>query len=265
MNAAEPGEFCVLQTGYGAQDFLLRAVAQLGLKPDHVEQGAECIVLAQLHHRMRARPVMGIGQTHWLHGPKPQSLASTLGHHLDGQAAFEIRRVFFPFMEFNLVALDQRINEGLELCFIEGAVDVILARAAGTGFVVARLEPGFLHVDALGMNDRGDGVEKGKVFLAGQFDNRRAESRRGEGARGHNHTVPIFRWQACDFTSFEGDQRMSQQGGGHLLGEPLPVDRKRASGGNLVHIGCGHNQRTEHAHFRMKNADGVVFGIVRSK
>ena len=50
MQAAEAGKFGVLQAGNGAKNTDLLAVLQLGLEADHVEQRAELVVLAQLHH-----------------------------------------------------------------------------------------------------------------------------------------------------------------------------------------------------------------------
>src|SRR6185312_9765156 len=49
MQAAEPGEFGVLEARNGTEYALLRAVVQLGLKTDHVVERAELVVLAQLH------------------------------------------------------------------------------------------------------------------------------------------------------------------------------------------------------------------------
>ena len=49
MQAAEPGEFGVLEPGNGAEHALLRAVLQLGLEADDVVERAELVVLAQLH------------------------------------------------------------------------------------------------------------------------------------------------------------------------------------------------------------------------
>ena len=100
MQAAEAGEFGVLQARDGAEDAHLLAVLQLGLEADHVEQRAELVVLAQLHHRVglyvgRVR----IGEAERLHRPVAQRFAAALGHHLDRQAAVEIGRRGFPVVE----------------------------------------------------------------------------------------------------------------------------------------------------------------------
>ena len=48
MQAAQPRELGVLEARDHAEDLGLGAVLQLGLEADHVEQGAERIVLTQL-------------------------------------------------------------------------------------------------------------------------------------------------------------------------------------------------------------------------
>ena len=99
-------------------------------------------------------------------GPWRKRLAPALGHHLDRQAAVEIGRAL-PFVERDLVAGDQRVDEGVVLLARERAVDVVGAGAAGTFLVVARLEPGDAEVDGVAMHDRRDGVEEGERVRAG--------------------------------------------------------------------------------------------------
>ena len=60
VKAAQPREFCLLQAGNGAEDADLFGMFQLGLKAHHIPQSAQLIVLAQLHHRMRALIPAGI-------------------------------------------------------------------------------------------------------------------------------------------------------------------------------------------------------------
>ncbi len=60
-----------------------------------------------------------------------QGLDATLCHHLDRQAAVEIRRILFPFAEFGLVARDQGRDKGFILFLVERAIDVIRTRPAG--------------------------------------------------------------------------------------------------------------------------------------
>ena len=157
----------------------LLAVLQLGLEADHVEQRAERVVLAQLDDGvgLLAGPVR-VRQPDRLHRPVPQRLAAALGHHLDRQAAVEIGRRRLPLLEARLVAGEQRVDEALVLLAVERAVDVVGAGAARAGLVVARLEPGDVHVDRVAVDDRRDGVEEGELALAGE---RAGSPRRGPG------------------------------------------------------------------------------------
>ncbi len=205
---------------------------------------------------------MGVGQPDRLHRPEPQGLATARGHHLDGQATLEVGRVALPVVEFDRVGGQQRVDEGLELCVVQGAVDVVLARAARSGLVVARLEPRDRHVDGLGVNDRGNGVEEGEVVFAGQFQDRLGQCRRGEGARGDDHAIPVGRRQARDLAPCNLDQRVFGQGLGDLLGEPVPIDREGPAGRHLVGVGSRHHEGTEDPHFGMQNADRIVLGSV---
>ena len=161
MQAAEPRKFRALQPRNGAQHARLLAVFQLGLEADHIIERAERIILAQLHHRkgLHAR-LMGIGQPDRFHRTPAQRFPAALGHHFDRQAAVEIGRVL-EVLELGLLGGEQRVDEILVLIAIQGAVDVIGAAAAGSGLVVARLQPGLAHVDRIAMHDRRDSVEKG--------------------------------------------------------------------------------------------------------
>ena len=52
MEAAEPRELGVFQARDGSEDAGLLAVPELGLEAHDVEQCAEAVVLAKLHHRI---------------------------------------------------------------------------------------------------------------------------------------------------------------------------------------------------------------------
>ena len=106
-----------------------------------------------------------------------QRFAAALGHHLDRQAAIEIGRVALPLLECGLLARQQGFDEGVILRLGQRAVDVIGAGAAGAGLVIARLEPGYGHVDAVAMHDRRDGVEEGQRVLAGELADRLGQRR----------------------------------------------------------------------------------------
>ena len=263
MQAAEPGELGVLEPGNGAEDALLRAVLQLGLEADHVVERAELVVLAQLHDGVGLyRRIVRIGEADRLHRPVAQRLAAALGHHLDRQAAVEIGRVGLPFLEVDLLARDQRVDEGVILLFGHRAIDVVGAGAAGTDLVVARLEPRHRHVDGIPMHDRRDRIEKRQRVLVGQFADGVGQRRRGEGAGRDDDVAPVRRRQAGDFGAADLDQRMIVQRLGDGGGKSVAVDRQRAAGRHLVGVGRAHDQRAQPAHFGVQQADRVVGGVV---
>ncbi|MNJ64501.1 hypothetical protein D3C77_604550 [compost metagenome] len=137
MQPAQTGELGVLQAGDHAEDVGLGAVFQLGLEADHVEQGAQGIVLTQLHDGVGLdRRVVLVGQADGLHRAVTQGLAAALGHDLDRQAAVEIGDVL-PLLEVGLGTVQQGVDEGLVLGLVHRAVDVGRLVAAGAFLVVA--------------------------------------------------------------------------------------------------------------------------------
>ena len=129
MQAAEARELRVLQARDRAEDARLFAVLQLRLEADHVVERAERVVLAQLHDGEGAAAGVRIGEADRLHRAEAQGLGAAFGHHFDGQARFEIGRVFFPILERRLFAGEQRVDEGAILRFVHRAVDVVGAVA----------------------------------------------------------------------------------------------------------------------------------------
>ena len=194
-----------------------------------------------------------------------QRLGATLRHHLDRQAAVEIGRVGLPFLEVDLLAGDQRRNEGVVLLLRHRAVDVIGAGAAGADLVVARLKPRHRHVDGILVHDRRDRVEERERVLVGELADRVGQRCRGEGAGRNDHVGPFGRRQAGDFAAVDLDQGMVVQRLGDSGGEPVAVDRQRAAGGHLVGVGGAHDQRAQPAHLGMQQSHRVVGGVVRAE
>src|SRR5437660_10173608 len=114
MQPAGPRELGAFEAGDHAEYPHLLGVLELGLEAHHVEQRAEPVVLAQLHDGMRlcAWPVR-VGEPDGLHRTEPQGFAAAFGHYLDRQAAVEIWRRGFPFVERDPVAGEKRVKEGL--------------------------------------------------------------------------------------------------------------------------------------------------------
>ena len=148
MHAAQTRELGILQARDRAEDPQLLAVLQLRLEADHVEERAELVVLPELHDRVGlALGRMRVGEAERFQRPVPERFPPALGHDLDRQTAIEIRGRRFPVVDNNLVAGDERVDEGAVLLAGERTVDVVGARSAGTGLVVTRLQPGNRHVD----------------------------------------------------------------------------------------------------------------------
>ncbi len=137
MQPAESGEFGAFKSWNSAEDLDLRAVLQLRLEADHVVERAECIILSELDDRIGLDGrIVRIGETDGFHRAVAQRLCAALRHHLDGEAAVEVRRAF-PFLEARLVAGEHGREEAEVLVSIERAIDVVRPRPAGTGLVVA--------------------------------------------------------------------------------------------------------------------------------
>src|SRR5262249_2691490 len=153
MQPTEPRKLGALEPGNAAEDLLLRAIFELGLKSDHVVERAELVVLTKLHDRMGlGRWIVRISQSDRLHGTMAQRLAASLRHHLDRQAAVEIGRRTLPILELGFLARQQRADKRVVLRLAHWAVDVIGAGATRAGLVVTRLEPGDRHVDAVSVH-----------------------------------------------------------------------------------------------------------------
>ena len=180
MQPAEACELGLFQARNGAEDSDLLAVLELGLEADHVEQGAEPVVLAQLDDGVGLGPrPCGLVRPNGFIGPwrrvsRPRSAITSIGRQPSkyGVAASQSWNA-------DLVAGKQGIDEGVILLARERAVDVVGARSARAGLVVARLEPGDRHVDGVAVHDRRDGIEEGERVLAGE----RARSPRRARAR----------------------------------------------------------------------------------
>ena len=265
MQAAEPREFGVLKPGNRAEYPDLLAMPELCLKPHHVEQGAQLVVLPQLNHGVGLFvALVGVGQPHGLHRAMAQRFDAAFGHDFDGEATVEIRDVF-PVFEGGFFASDQRLHKREIPVAIEGAIEVVAAVAARSDFVVAGLKPGFVHIDAVAVNDRSDGVEEGKGAFACEPGDRLREVGRGQRTRGDDVDIGMIRnyfrhFPADNLNIWLGRDRLGDRGG-----ESVAINRERAARRHLVGVGAGHDQGIHPPHFKMHKADGVCAGFVRSE
>jgi len=180
---------------------------------------------------------------------------------LDWQTAIEIGRAF-PFLEADRIAGDQRIDEGMILCLIHGAVDVVLAVATRAHLVVAGLVPANIHVDAVAMDDRCDRVEeRQRIFACLRLDGG-GKLGRGERACGDDRVAPFLRREARHNFANNGNEWMRLKLSRNRFGKAIAVDGESAAGRNLVLVGAGHNKRARETHFRMNDTDGIGRRIV---
>ena len=116
MQPAKPRKFRILQTRNGFEHPHLVGIFQLRLETHHVVQRAQLVVLPELHHRIGLHLwLMRIGQPPRFHRAMAQRLRAAFRHHFNGQAAAEIGRGFFPFLEIGFFAFKQRLHEGFIL------------------------------------------------------------------------------------------------------------------------------------------------------
>ncbi|NRP51556.1 hypothetical protein XMM354_003355 [Aliiroseovarius sp. xm-m-354] len=263
MDAAEAGETRIFQTRNLFENICLRAVLHFGLKADDVVKRAKLVVAAQLHHGMGFDVrLVWIGQANRFHRAVAQGLATALGHDFDGQAAVKIARGF-AFAELGLVGLKQRVDKIVVLLLVHRAVEVGGALFLGFALVIARLHPGFGHVDAVEIDDGGNSVEEGQCFgpgLGSDGFGQRAGSQRAGG----DDPFAVF-WQFGDLAVFNGDIGVREQRVGDGLREGITVHRQRTARGQAVFVGAGHDQAVGGTHFPMQQAHGVLLVIIRAE
>ena len=205
---------------------------------------------------------MGIGQSERLHWAVTEGLTPALGHDLDRQAAVEIRRRGLKIVEGDLIAGEQRVDEGRILSARQRTIDIVRPRSAGSRLVIARLQPSDRHVDRIAVHDRRDRVEKCQRLFAGQLRYDIRKRRRGEGTGRDDDIVPVLRRWARDLLATKLDQRMGFERGGDRGRKAIAIDRQRAAGRHLIGIGRPHHQRAEAAHFLVQQANGIVLRII---
>jgi len=263
VETAHARKFCFFQTGDGAQQVGLRGIFELGLKPDHVPQCPQRIVLSQLDHGIGAFAGVRVGEADGFHRTEAQCFGTARGHYLDRHAAFEIGRVLFPLLEIGLFALEQSLDEGVILFAVHRAVDIILAVAFRPDLVPARLHPGDVHVDAVLVDNRRNGIEKGQRVLAGGRTDALGQRHRRQGAGGDDGQSAFG--QLVDPFADDLDIRMVGEPLADSVGKMIAVDSQRRTGRQAMLVAFADDDRVEVAHFLMEQADGIFLGIVRAE
>ena len=205
---------------------------------------------------------MRVGQADRLHRAVAQGFAAAFGHDLDRQAAVEIPGGL-ALVELGFLGGKQGVDKGLVLRLVHRAVEVGGSLFLGLALVIARLHPGARHVDAVVIEDRRDGVEKGQRLGASLTGNCLAKPFRGERAGGDDPVA--FGGQGIDCAVFKRDIGMRQKRRRHRLREGIAIHRERATGGNAMLFGGLHDKAVGGTHFPMQQPDGVLFVIIRAK
>ena len=263
MNSAQPGETGVFQAGDAFEHLGLGAILHLGLEPDDVVERAERIVAAQLDDRVGL--VLGavcVGEADRLHRAVAQGLATPFGHHLDRQAAIEIAGRL-ALVKLGLFGGHERVDKGLVVGLGHRTVEVGLLLLFGFALVIARLRPDRVHVDAVGIDDGRDGVEKGQRFGARLCRDGLSQTLRRQRSGGDDPMTAVG--QGGDLAVLDPNIRMRAQSGGHGGGKRIAIHSQGTTGGQGVGVGHVHDQPVGVAHFPMQQPDGVLFTIVRAE
>ena len=164
-------------------------------------------------------------------------------------------------MEFGFVSRQQCVDERLVGVFVHRAVQVGFLLFLGFAFVIAGLHPCFGHVDAVCIDDWGDGIEECQRLGAGFIRDCLTQTLRGQGAC-RNDPVTVV-GQVGDFFVRRADQRVIHQGLGHGFRKRIAVNSQRTTCGQAMIIGGRDDQATCGAHFPMQQADSVLFVVIR--
>src|SRR5690606_18646360 len=97
----------------------------------------------------------------------------------------------------------------------------------GADLVPARLIPGDIHVDALEMDDRGDGIEESELVLAGGGADALGQAGRGERAGGDDDKAGFG--QRIDALANDLDVRMRCERRRDAIGEAVTIDGERGA------------------------------------
>ena len=145
-----------------------------------------------------------------------------------------------PSREFGFFGAAKRVDEGIVLVFVHRAIEVGGALFLGFAFVIARLHPRFAHVDAVMVDDRGDGIKECEGLCACFGRDGRAQIGGGQRAGGNDPMAAV--WQGSDLTVFNADVGMRHQGVGYGLCKWVTINSKRATCGQAVFFGGLHDQ-----------------------
>ena len=159
MQASQPYELGIAQSGKQRKHPTLLAVGHLGLKTDQIVKRSLAVFLTELHDRVGPATRAWIDQAHRAHWTECESFTAPIGHFFDRHASFESDKTL-EAMGRDALSAEQSIDECAVLLARQRQVQVIVA-----AFAVARRAIRNVHVDGLGRNDRRDRVVEIQVLL----------------------------------------------------------------------------------------------------
>ena len=104
---------------------------------------------------------MRVAQANGLHGAKTKGIASPFGHDFYGQTAIKIASGF-PFVKFGFIRLCQSIDKGVILGLSHRTVEIGCALLFCFTFVITGLHPSLAHINAVKIDDWGNGIKEGQ-------------------------------------------------------------------------------------------------------
>ncbi len=222
MDLAEPHPLGLLQPRDAAsEDALLLGPGEPRLESDQVPRRAREVLAAQLHNSVRPGAGARVGEPHRLHRAVGEHVAAALGHHLDGQAAFEVARLL-ERVRRDLLPAQELVDEPFVLFAGERQVEVVRALA----LAVARLREGDALVHRVARHDGRDGVVEGELRIAHRIPQRLRQRLSGQRPGGDDAEVRPLR-QLADFFVRQKHQRMRLHARGQPAAELHPIDRQR--------------------------------------
>ena len=166
-------------------------------------------------------------------------------------------------LEVGFFAVEQSLDEGFILFAGHRAVDIVLAVTLRPDLVPARLHPSDIHVDAVLVDNRRDGIEKGQGIFARRCADAFRKSHGGQRTRGDDGQSALG--QLIDPLAYNFNIRMFGQAFGYAVGEMVPVDRQRRASRQTMLVAFADDDRIQVAHFLVQKTDGIFLGIVGTK
>jgi len=116
---------------------------------------------------MKITPTMCVAQAYRSQRAISEGLEAAAGDFLNGETGLEVVRLL-KGMEGNHLGMGQGLMKAQVLLLREGTVEVVF----GVAFPVATGEKDLAVIDALGVDDGGNGVVKIEMALAGEVPDR---------------------------------------------------------------------------------------------